>query len=554
MMKYFFSLIFVSCILCSISAQNLPIEKLYLQTDRETYVTGEPILFKLNVLDAATHRPSTVSKLGYIVLRNIRSNAIRQLRLNIDNGEANGEIALPDTLSSGLYQIVAFTNLLRNYGEEFYFNKQLTIINQTDTHFDFYKNKSQPAKEQLINTNGRLTIECDSTHYRPCQRVAIKLHAVSSGANVAVSVFESKNQSACKQPEIGQNTEYKPVANYTYLPETKGSILNGEVIDATNQQKIKNAIVLLSRIDTVPNLRYAITDSNGKFRMFLSNYYDGQELFLTIRDAPKNANWRIKVENKFTLNQKFTPSPIVGIDTAFLAKSQNITYINKSYEVNPYNQEKASNAQMAPAPRFYSGSASTIYPADYVPLDNFSEIVTELIPFLYIRKNGDQKWLYVVGASSSQFENKGAALFVDGVYVNDVNKITDFGSNLIRKINVLYSERCYGDLVFQGMVSINTKGNLIRTLTPASYSLRIMNPAISNTHFLTASADPAAASKDKPFVRQLLYWNPSIIVSDKKDTEIVFYTTENKGIYTVKTEGFTKDGEPICTSTQFEVK
>ncbi len=554
MMKYFFSLIFVHCILCSPFAQNLPIEKLYLQTDRESYVSGEPILFKLNISDATTHQPSSVSKIGYIVLRNTHSTAIRRLRVRIDNGEANGDITLPDTLSSGLYQIVAFTNLQRNYDEKFYFQKQLTIISQSDTNFDFYKNKSKPANEQLINTNGQLTIECDSTHYRPCQRVAIKLHAVPSGANVAVSVFENKNQYACKQPEPDQNAEYKPVTNYTYLPETKGSILKGEVIDATSQQKVKNAVVLLSRIDTVPNLKYAITDSDGKFRMFLNNYYDGQELFLTIKDVPKNANWKIKVEDKFALNQKFTPSPVAGIDTAFFTKSQNIAYINKSYEVDPYKQEKASDEKTAPAPRFYLGSASTIYPADYVPLDNFSEIVTELIPLLYIRKNGDQKWLYIVGASSAQFENKGAALFVDGVYVNDVNKITDFGSNLIRKINVLYSERCYGDLVFQGMVSINSRGNLIRTLTPASYTLRIMNPAISNTHFLTASADPATTNKDKPFVRQLLYWNPSITVSDKKDTEIVFYTSENKGIYTIKTEGFTKSGELICTSTQFEVK
>jgi len=254
------------------------------------------------------------------------------------------------------------------------------------------------------------------------------------------------------------------------------------------------------------------------------------------------------------LNQKFTPSPIAGIDTAFFTKSQNIAYINKSYEVDLYKQEKASDEKMAPAPRFHFGSARTVYPADYVPLDNFSEIVTELIPFLYIRKHEEQRWLYIVGASSSQFENKGAALFVDGVYVDDVNKIIDFGSNLIRKINVLYSERCYGDLVFQGMVSIYGKENLIRTLTPARYTLRIMNPTISNNYFLSASADPAAANKNKPFIKQLLYWNPNITISDKNNTEIKFFTSENKGTYTIKAEGFTTNGEPICISTQFEVK
>lgn len=553
-MKYLFSLIFVHCILCSAFAQNLPIEKLYLQTDRETYVTGEPVLFKMNVLDAATHRPSSVSKIGYIVLRNTNSTTIRQLRIRIDNGEANGNISLPDTLSSGLYQIVAFTNLLRNYGEKFYFKRQLSIINQSDTNFDFYKNKSKPANVQLVNTDSPLTIECDSTHYKPCQKIAVKLHSVSSGANVAVSVFESDSQYACKAAEPTNISDYKPITNYAYLPETKGNILKGEVFDATSQQKIKNAVVLLSRIDTVPNLKYAITDSEGKFCLFLSNYYDGKDLFLTIKDVPKNANWKIKIEDKFALSQKFTPSPIAGIDTAFFTKSQNVVYINKSYEVDPYKQEKAREAKPDPAPRFYFGSATTICPADYTPLDNFSEIVTELIPLLYIRKHGDKKWLDILGAASTQFEDKGAALFLDGVYVDDINKILDFGSDIIKKIDVLYTERCFGDLVFQGMVAISGKENLIRTLTPASYSLRIMNPAIANNYFLSANADPAVANKNKPFVTQLLYWNPNITISDKKDTEIVFFTSENKGTYTIKAEGFTQNGDPVCTSTKFEVK
>ncbi|GAT61557.1 hypothetical protein [Paludibacter jiangxiensis] len=553
-MKYLLSIIFVHCILYSAFAQNFPIEKLALQTDRETYVTGEPVLFKLDVLDAATHRPSSISKIGYIVLRNANSTTIRQLRIRIDDGAANGNISLPDTLSSGLYQIVAFTNLLRNYGEKFYFKKQLTIINQSDTNFDFYKNKSKPTSEQSANTDSPLSIECDSTHYKPCQRIAVKLHSVSSGANVAVSVFESNSQYTCKPAEPANNFDHKLITTYAYLPETKGNILKGEVLDATSQQKIKNAVVLLSRIDTVPNLKYAITDSEGKFRMFLSNYYDGKDLFLTIKDVPKNANWKIKIEDKFALNQKFTPSPLAGIDTAFFTKSQNVVYINKSYEIDPHKQEKANEVKPAPAPRFYFGSATTIYPADFTPLDNFSEIVTELVPLLYIRKQGDKKWLDILGAASNQFENKGAALFLDGVYVDDINKILDFGSDIIKKIDVLYKERCFGDLVFQGMVAISGKENLIRTLTPASYSLRIMNPAIANNYFLSANADPATANKNKPFVTQLLYWNPNIFIFDKKDTEIVFFTSENKGTYTIKAEGFTQNGEPVCTSTKIEVK
>ena len=130
------------------------------------------------------------------------------------------------------------------------------------------------------------------------------------------------------------------------------------------------------------------------------------------------------------------------------------------------------------------------------------------------------------------------------VYVDDINKILDFGSDIIKKIDVLYTERCFGDLVFQGMVAISGKENLIRTLTPASYSLRIMNPAIANNYFLSANADPATANKNKPFVTQLLYWNPNISISDKKDTESYFSPPKTKGLTPLKRKDLHKTENP----------
>jgi hypothetical protein len=552
-MKKLFILIIAHGILCCAYALNIP-EKVYIATDREMYITGEPILFKLNLLSSSTQRTSELSKIAYVVIRNEKSESILKLRICIDKGEAIGYISLPDTLNSGLYQLVVFTNLMRNYGEESYFRKELMIVNQSDKEYDFNKIKFQPATVQSSLPVNQLKISCDSPHYVPGQKVKVKLSHIPSGANVTVSVFESPNQCICAQTLMADTLINQSEFGKTYLHEIKGTILNGEVIDEITHQKIKAAVVLVSCVDTIPNLQYAITDSDGSFHVFLSNYYDGKEVFLTIKDVPENSNRKIKVEDKFTLSKKFTPLPIMYPGDNFIAKSQNIVYVNKSYEIESYTQHKPKAIKQHQIPYFYHTAAKTLYPADYVSLNNFSEIITELFPMLSIKRHNDKTQIKVLGATSKQFEYKGPAVFLDGVYVDDTNKILELGSDVIKKIDVIYSERIFGDLVFQGMVSVTSKGNLIESMEPASYSLRIKNPAIHNTDFLTTNTIPITENKKKPFVKQLLYWNPSIKISDSEDTYIEFYTSDNLGNYTIKAEGILNNGKPICTTTNFEVK
>jgi hypothetical protein len=105
---------------------SLP-EKAYLHLDQPLYASGETIWLKAYVVEADSHRPDTLSKVLYVdLLRATHLVAQRTLRLR--GGLAHGDIALPDSLPTGTYQLRAYTSWMRNAGPAFFFSRPLAIV------------------------------------------------------------------------------------------------------------------------------------------------------------------------------------------------------------------------------------------------------------------------------------------------------------------------------------------------------------------------------------------------------------------------------------------
>ncbi|MEO6289669.1 MAG: hypothetical protein ABIO76_07110, partial [Ginsengibacter sp.] len=104
-------------------------EKIYLHTDRSSYICGETIWFKAYVTAAATNKPLPVSKVVYVELLNRNRQPVLQQKIAVKGGFGNGSFELPFSMSSGNYQIRAYTNWMKNFPAEAYFRKPITIVN-----------------------------------------------------------------------------------------------------------------------------------------------------------------------------------------------------------------------------------------------------------------------------------------------------------------------------------------------------------------------------------------------------------------------------------------
>ncbi|SHL24816.1 MG2 domain-containing protein [Hymenobacter psychrotolerans] len=102
-------------------------EKVYLQFDKEVYNAGETLWFKGYVVDAARHRPDSVSQVLYVDLIGPDQKLLTRQALAVQAGGAPGSYSLPDNLPQGLYTVRAYTNWMRNT-PDYFFSRTLPVL------------------------------------------------------------------------------------------------------------------------------------------------------------------------------------------------------------------------------------------------------------------------------------------------------------------------------------------------------------------------------------------------------------------------------------------
>jgi hypothetical protein len=105
------------------------IEKVFLHIDREIYSPGEDLWYKAYLVEGKYKMLTSHSNNLHVDLISPDSKIIESQIVKLSRGLGNGDFKLPGKLSSGKYQIRAYTNYMRNFGEEMFFKKNFTVIN-----------------------------------------------------------------------------------------------------------------------------------------------------------------------------------------------------------------------------------------------------------------------------------------------------------------------------------------------------------------------------------------------------------------------------------------
>ncbi|MEJ6978927.1 hypothetical protein WG906_00600 [Pedobacter sp. P351] len=107
--------------------QTLFFEKVYLHLDRAVFYAGEDIWFKAYLLNAQGNQLISTSNNLYVEL--IDPNAVITERkvIRLDNGLGKGDFELGDSISPGIYKVRAYTKWMLNFGDNFIFEKKITV-------------------------------------------------------------------------------------------------------------------------------------------------------------------------------------------------------------------------------------------------------------------------------------------------------------------------------------------------------------------------------------------------------------------------------------------
>lgn len=111
-------------------SQRNPVEKIYLHLDKSYYVAGEFMYMRAYL---TTHHldTNTVSRIIYVELSDAEKRLVNRTLLYSDKKEFAGQIQLPDSLPSANYHLRAYTNWMRNAGEDYFFHRDIFIGNDS---------------------------------------------------------------------------------------------------------------------------------------------------------------------------------------------------------------------------------------------------------------------------------------------------------------------------------------------------------------------------------------------------------------------------------------
>lgn len=144
---------------------DLPWEDTYLHIDRDRYIAGENIWFRIYLYDRKTFKPSILSKIAYVELLNYDNRPIIRKRLYLENGSGPGHFALPDTLSSGAYTIRAYTAWMKNFLPAGCFLKEISVYNAINLKSSFKKPLNIPdnnTSHSISYENSGLLLEINN--------------------------------------------------------------------------------------------------------------------------------------------------------------------------------------------------------------------------------------------------------------------------------------------------------------------------------------------------------------------------------------------------------
>ncbi len=105
-------------------------EKLFVHIDRPSYLAGEIAWFRLACIDAAYHKPSSLSRVAYLEVLDGAGHALVQTKTILDsNGYGDGSLILPLSMTTGSYTLRAYTNWMKNGSPDLYFRQVIFVVN-----------------------------------------------------------------------------------------------------------------------------------------------------------------------------------------------------------------------------------------------------------------------------------------------------------------------------------------------------------------------------------------------------------------------------------------
>ena len=574
-MKSRLLLFFLLLPLCA-GAQTTVVEKTYISTDREIYVSGDKIWCSAFCVDAANGlRPSSLSAIAYVEIVS-EDGTLESGKIALSEGRGAGTIEIPATAPTGNYRIVAYTAYTKNtpgFNPQEHISKTISIFNTStkervkngvkilsDSEYDALRTpaSTQPAAGALSITchrsaEGYLEVVLTNNSAAPAD-LSLSLSnrdGIIPPDNTSIDAFMGAAASpgaasAAARASAGAASAAQPsssAAAAAELPEYEGEIIRGRIAGATTDEieGLKGRSAFISVPTEKSDLYSSVVDNDGMIKFVTNNIYGTKEMVCEIED---NDLARCHIE----LISPFVSPKLKGIPALNMAPSIREDLQRRGLSVQLCRSFSADTlASLMPIrenPLIPSYDAIEYKLDDYKRFPVMRELFIEFINEIKVRRVDGKEQLKVkthLEERVSLFDKNNSLIMVDGIPVFDHSQVIEYDPLLVESV-VVYPYKYYtGWRSFCGMANFVTyKKNL-----PGIK----FNDGVRVVQFKGCSYPMAFTcqeiGEDFPDYRELLYWHPQIKLPAGESSSIKVKIPANVKEIRICAEGMTENGTPF---------
>lgn len=250
-----------------------PQEKVYVQTDKSTYIAGEQIWFRAYLVDARSHSTDCQSNFIYAELIDPWNNLISRIKIMNNNGVYSGNIRLEQNLPTGNYMLRFYTRYMQNNNNSNGFQKNIHIGNYFSARYPIESSFEPGGKKNEIA--GKLIFK-EFGKSEPILPEKIRIydqkgeaHLIKPDENKTIDLRldmeKTKNKTLCLDYNIGSNThkQFINITDYSdnfdvtffpeggHLPENTVVRIAFKALNASGMSENIKGLIISNKGDTV---------------------------------------------------------------------------------------------------------------------------------------------------------------------------------------------------------------------------------------------------------------------------------------------------------------
>lgn len=564
--RYFILCLLLATIILPLSSQNAnnePIrERIYMQTDKQLYMTGELIWMKL-FTTSPDGLPQTFSKIAYVELWDEEASQI-QAKTELTNGVGNGWMITPLNLPTGHYRLVAYTRNMRNESTNVFFEKNIGIINPLILDQSAERSGSNISSVFSSSTkDDNLSLSTDKRTYSKREKVNLKIDQFPDDIHtLSVSVVGDDFVNIVGGTELKQwknQLQSKKSESFSgnFLPEYEGHIVEGKLINVATGKQEHNELIKPYLTFRSPHIALfpGKIDDKGNVTFFTNHTAGIKEIVSSPLPISLNIDNIYRIDIDYPFVEKMEVGKLPTLD---------ISNINKDYLMQRnvalqvlYSYTNDSINQFAPTRSYFNWEPDHTYVMDeYTRFATMQEVITEFVVYTRFRKINDKRFLSIYDINTNTFSSGLTFVFLDGVPIFDHEIIYNYDPTLLKRIDVYKDSFAFGSQMVNGIVFFTThKGDYAGLKLDESTQFFDYEGAKPYRAFHSPAYTTEEERQSRlPDFRHTLLWNPDVQTEGETSVSIPFYTSDLTGKFQIIIEGLTKTGEIIYATSDIEVR